>query len=179
MLAARGVFVYMGCGESSSGIIYGGCGCGQTVATGLPYSFVTGKIKWSVPKPNTPCRLLTVNLLANPNGSVRTKRGLRNLFVCCCFHEKPNTQDVTARGTWSAPGAQDRGLHRETRLPVMFLDLGGVKTAQRFERTVPSLGLDFYRGFLLFRVVFPQMDSPKQTLDRRSVSLSLPYSDGG
>jgi hypothetical protein len=35
-----------------------------------------------VPKPNTPCRLQTVdrletvNLLVNPNGSVRSKRGL-------------------------------------------------------------------------------------------------------
>jgi hypothetical protein len=89
---------------------------------------------------------------------------------------------VTGRGTWSAPGAQDRGLHREPQLPVMFLDLdsmGGVKTEPRFERTVPSVGLDFYRGFLLFRVVFPQIDSPRQTLDKRSVFLSLPCSDGG
>jgi hypothetical protein len=80
----------------------------QTVATGLPYPFVTGKIKRSGAEPNTPCRLLTVNLLANPNGPVRTKRGLRNLVVCCCFHEKPNTQDG-ARGDGAGDVVSPRG----------------------------------------------------------------------
>jgi hypothetical protein len=54
----------------------------QTVATGPirgPVATVTNRSGWENQtvgaKPNTPCRLQTVILPANPNGSVRAKRG--------------------------------------------------------------------------------------------------------
>jgi hypothetical protein len=52
-----------------------------------PVATVTNRCDWENQtvgaEPNTLCRLQTVNLLANPNGPVRAKRGLKRVRIGC------------------------------------------------------------------------------------------------
>jgi hypothetical protein len=97
------IFILQRASACSSGIIFGGGGRrdaeGQPVANGSkrtsrgPVATVTNRCDWENQtvgaEPNTRYRLetvdrlQTVNLLANPNGPVRSKRGLKLQRINC------------------------------------------------------------------------------------------------